>query len=293
MGRSRLSFMRIFYMFLLASISLSVVASADFKAIQQNAKLSDIAYLPQPQVAGSLHDMGYVLQRYNELTETKVSYFLTKKNGKQLLVIRGTSNFENVLLDLDIQFKPDDLIGIQLHQGFSAAAKAVYLDAKSLLSKTQPIHTTGHSLGGAVALILAMYLEKEGYNLQGSTTFGQPKVTNVLGAKQFSHLNVSRIVTPLDMVPLVPALSPLQLQNLDIYWHLGEEVILMSGKEYALSQGLKSMLRASKFVDKVPDETNFQAHKMSHYLALIQQKQNGALQVPYKTGINVFGFSLD
>ena len=285
--------MRIFYMFLLACISLSVVASPDFKEIQQKAKLSNIAYQPQSHVAHSLDEMGYVLQRYNELVATQVSYFLAKKNGQQLLVVRGTSNFENVLVDLDIQFKPDDLTGIQLHQGFSAAAKAVYLDAKPLLSKSLPIHTTGHSLGGAVALILAMYLEKESYNLQGSTTFGQPKVTNVLGAKQFSQLSVSRIVTPLDIVPLVPALSPLQLQNLDIYWHLGEEVILMSGQKYALTQGLKSMLRASKFVDKAPDETNFEAHKMSHYLELIQQKQNGAQQVPYKTGINVFGFSLD
>ena len=285
--------MRIFYMFLLACISLSVVASPDFKAIEQNAKLSNIAYQAQPQIADSLNEMGYALLRYTELTETQVSYFLTKKNGRQLLVVRGTSNFENVLLDLDIQFKPDDLTGIQLHQGFSAAAKAVYLDAKPLLSKSQPIYTTGHSLGGAVALILAMYLEKEGYNLQGSTTFGQPKVTNVTGTGHFEHLSITRVVTPLDMVPLVPALSPLQLQNLDIYWHIGEEIILMSGQDYALTQGLKSMLRASKFVGKVPDEKNFQAHKMSHYLELIQQKQKGAQQVPYKTGINVFGFSLD
>ena len=283
----------IFTLFFTASLSLSVFASPDFNAIYQSAKLSGLAYLPQAQVNEGLEDMGHSLQRYNELPITQVSYFLSEKNGKQFLVVRGTSNLENVLLDLDIQLKPDPLTGIQLHQGFAAAAQAIYADAKPLLSKSQPIYTTGHSLGGAVALILAMYLETEGYNLQGGTTYGQPKVTNVLGARQFSRLNISRVVTPLDMVPLVPALSPLELQNLDIYWHVGEEIILMPANQYAITGGIKSMLRASKFIDKAPDETNFNAHQMTTYLNLIKSKLHNAQQVPYKTGINLFGFSLD
>ena len=285
--------MRILFILLFASFSLSVFASADFNVIQLNAKLSSLAYLPQSQVSEELDNMGHALQRYNELPVTQVSYFLSEIKGKQFLVVRGTSNLENVLLDLDIQLKADVRTGIQLHQGFAAAARAIYLDAKPLLSKSKPIYTTGHSLGGAVALILAMYLEKDAYNLQGSTTFGQPKVTNVLGARQFSQLKVSRIVTPLDMVPLVPALSPLELQNLDIYWHVGEEIILMPANQYAVTSGIKSMLRASKFIDKAPDETNFHAHQMTTYLNLIESKLINAQQVPYKTGINLFGFSLD
>lgn len=286
----RIKFSLLILLYLFPAFSL---ASIDFSRVEQYAMLSSLAYEPSDQVAVKIKETDYILKGQNELTETLVSYFLVEKNNIQILAVRGTANLENVLVDLDIQLKSDKKLGIDLHQGFSAAALAVYKDVKPLLSASKPIVTTGHSLGGAVALILAMHLDADGYQIQQSITFGQPKVTNVTGAGHFDHLPVMRIVTPLDMVPLVPALSPLQLQNLDIFWHLGSEVILMPKQEYAVTQGLKSMLRASKFVDKVPDESNFEAHKMSVYLDLIKHKLTGAQKVTYKTGINLFGFSLD
>lgn len=285
--------MRLFVLVCLIVFSWGAQASIDFLNLQAKAQLSALAYEQPNKIIQTLENMGYQLIRQSQLPETQVSYFLVKKKNEQVLVVRGTANLENVLVDLDMKLKLDSQLNIQLHQGFALAAQAIYQDVKLSLDSSTPIITTGHSLGGAVALILAMHLANDEYPLTQSMTFGQPKVTNVTGASQFSNLAVTRVVTPLDMVPLVPALSPLQLQELDIYWHIGEEVILMAGQEYAITGGLKSMLRASKFIDKAPDESNFEDHKMNRYLHLIQQKIEGAKQVPYVTGINLFGFSLD
>ena len=68
---------------------------------------------------------------------------------------------------------------------------------------------------------------------------------------------------------------------------------MLADKNYAITEGFKSMLRATKFVSNVPDESNVQAHQIGTYLTVIYQKLEGAQQVVYKTDMNLFGFSLD
>ena len=67
-------------------------------------------------------------------------------------------------------------------------------------------------------------------------------------------------------------------------------MILLEGADYSVTSGVKSMLRATKFVTSVPNESNLEAHKMQTYLALIQSKQTGANEVPYKSDFSMFGF---
>jgi hypothetical protein len=283
---------RIVFVFLL--LSSNVFSAPDFFEIKKSALLSAASYASPATIAKRLQAVNYSLIHQAELPGTAVSYFLARSPDKtQYLSFRGTSNLENVLVDLDVSLTLDQSLNIQLHQGFSVAAKAVYEDVIPFLDKSQPIQTTGHSLGGAIAVILAMYLERDGYQLQEVITFGQPKVTNVAGARVFENLPLLRVVTPADIVPLVPPLSPLQLQNLDIYWHNGLEIILLAQKQYALTQGFKSMMRATKFVSALPDESNLKAHQIDTYLALIESNQESAQQVPYKMGISLFGLTLD
>jgi len=294
------------------------LAAQDFTNIQSLAILADAAYLEKgvlqteaqanqtvtgqtssPQInnelslENALQDVRQKLIYHTTIPESQVSYFLSQYNGVQTIAIRGTANLENALLDLNVSLQTDNDLNIMLHQGFASAAKAVYEDVKPYLDKQQPIQTTGHSLGGAIAVILAMYLEKDNYPLSQVITFGQPKVTNVTGAKQFSDLSLIRVVTLNDIVPLVPPISPLQIKDLDIYWHMGEEVILMENNEYAQTNGVKSMLRATKFVSAIPSEKNLFAHKMTTYLALIKEQVKSPNEVPYKTNISLFGISFD
>lgn len=284
---------------LIVTFSLFLVNNAafsamDFKEIKASAQLSAISYAEPELVKERLSRMKYSLVHQAELPGSAVSYYLARAdNGKQRIAFRGTANLENVLVDLDVQLRLDETLGIQLHQGFSSAALAVYENLLPYLDKSKSVYVTGHSLGGAIAVVVGMYLQRDGYQLENVITFGQPKVTNVEGARKFDQLPLLRVVTPADIVPLVPPLSPLQLKNLDIYWHNGVEVILVAAKQYALVKGFKSMMRATKFVSALPNEKNLHAHQIDTYLRLIESNQESAQQVPYKTGVSLFGLTLD
>ena len=268
-------------------------ASPDFSIIESQAQLSNDTYLEANQLQSRLKTQNQTLVHQSIIPESQVSYFLSRANGIQTIAIRGTANLENVMLDLDLELKSDTALDIKLHQGFGSAAKAVYTDVKPYLNEKLPIHITGHSLGGAIAVILGLYLQQEDYAVTQIITFGQPKVTNVTGAKKYDLLPLIRVVTLNDIVPLVPPISPMQIRDLDIFWHIGEEVILMGDNKFSQTNGVKAMLRATKFTTSVPNEKNLIAHKMDTYLSLIDGLTQTATNVPYKTGISIFGFSFD
>ncbi|MFQ3171384.1 MAG: triacylglycerol lipase [Oleispira sp.] len=282
--------------FVMASALLSQKAfsALDFLAIKTAAQLSAVSYVRPDLIDKRLPQLNYALVHYAELPDSAVSYYLAHTtSGLQQLAFRGTTNLENVLVNIDVQLQLNTNLGIQLHQGFSTAAKAAYENVLPYLDKSKPVQTTGHSLGGAIAVIVGMYLQRDGFQLDQIITFGQPKVTNVHGADVFKNLPLMRVVTANDIVPLVPPLSPLQLKSLDIYWHNGVEVILLGEKKYALVEGFKSMMRATKFVSALPSEKNLRAHEIGRYLALIESNQEGAQQMPYKLGFSLFGVTLD
>lgn len=80
----------------------------------------------------------------------------------------------------------------------------------------------------------------------------------------------------------------MDIKNADLYWHAGEELILLQGKEYSMASGIPSMLRTVQFFTETPGEQNLQNHFMTMYLDLIEKKISSAKKVPYKTGISLF-----
>jgi predicted lipase len=284
----------IIFLSLIFTTSLQTAfAALDFSTIKTQAALSNATYLNASQLEKAVKTEGGELIHQTTLPESQVSYFLSRSNNVQTIAIRGTDNLENTMVNLNLSLQPDDQLNIILHQGFALAAQAIYEDVKPYLIDGMPIQTTGHSLGGAISVILAMYLTENNDNLTQAITFGQPKVTNVAGAKKFSHLPLIRVVTAEDIVPLVPPISPMQIQELDIYWHIGEEVILLDHNEYSITSGVKSMLRATKFTSSVPSEKNLNAHKMENYLRLITGLSVAPTEIPYKAEINFWGISIN
>jgi hypothetical protein len=66
------------------------------------------------------------------------------------------------------------------------------------------VHVTGHSLGGAVAQIIGMWLHKRGKNVQ-VFSYGSPKVSNqVLSGGQPTHWRVVRRSDPIPFTPPWP-----------------------------------------------------------------------------------------
>ena len=87
----------------------------------------------------------------------EVAFDVKQDNGITIIVIRGTANAENVQSDIDVRLVTDDDLGIRLHKGFRDASVTVMSGInESSLEKT--VHVTGHSLGGAIAQIIGMWL---------------------------------------------------------------------------------------------------------------------------------------
>ena len=144
--------------------------------------------------------------RINAPSQTDVRYFLERddKAHTQFITVRGTVNGINFSEDFDVTVRDDRKIKIPVHAGFDLAARAVYQDVRPYLKTGYKTYLSGHSLGGAVAAVLAIYLIEDGVDVVRAVTFGQPRFTTADGVKQLGFLPLARVVDENDIVPMVP-----------------------------------------------------------------------------------------
>jgi len=131
----------------------------------------------------------------------EVAFEVKQDNGISIIVIRGTANEGNVLSDIDVRLVDDTRTGIKLHKGFRDAAVTIMQIIDNTKTLEHTVHVTGHSLGGAVAQIIGMWLHTRGKNVQ-VFSYGSPKVSNqVLAGGQPTHWRVVRRSDPIPFTP--------------------------------------------------------------------------------------------
>ena len=141
----------------------------------------------------------------------EVAFDVKQDNGITIIIIRGTANQSNMLSDIDVRLVKDDDLGIYLHKGFKDASTVVmqaidntYENGSKKYTVEHTVHVTGHSLGGAVAQIIGMWLHKRGKNVQ-IYSYGSPKVSSeVLSGGQPNHWRVVRLSDPIPFSPMWP-----------------------------------------------------------------------------------------
>lgn len=155
------------------------------------ARCAQEAYSANPQVGGlpliGLLDRG----------ETQVAVFGCR--NETVVAFRGTSALWDLLVDLRY-VKADCPSGGRVHAGFQAALDQVWNDLSVILERSDlPVTFTGHSLGGALAILAAARhpLAKR------AVTFGAPLVGNQ-GFAATLLVPVWRFENSLDLVTWVP-----------------------------------------------------------------------------------------
>lgn len=171
-------------------------------------------------------------------------------------------------------------VGARFHRGFMEALDEIWepmfqaLDAV-VAKKDRPVFVTGHSLGGALALLAAWRLQRQMISIHNVYTFGAPMVGNEAAAnayeKEFPN-RIYRYVDFGDMVPQLPSVSAFSNE----YWHCLTEVVVgataHAGESIkALASGSPEASMSQAVMDGVWTKatSGIQKHLMGNYITQI------------------------
>ncbi len=130
--------------------------------------------------------------------------------GQAFVAIKGTASLYDALTDLNTGLKTGHT-GFPVHQGFYYAFDSMITELRQFVSRLKGIsvvHCVGHSLGGAVATLVADWLKKnKSIPSVKLYTFGSPRVgLESFASKCTSNLqgDIYRVYHKTDPVPMVP-----------------------------------------------------------------------------------------
>ena len=138
---------------------------------------------------------------------------LTEQAGVTVLAVRGTQpdNLGDWLRDLDVVPRWHPVLGF-CHRGFLDGAEALRPLTRAALQDAPVLVLTGHSMGGAIALLLAALMSARGERLPAATvTFGAPRAGTQALARCLIGCEKALYRNGDDPVPDVPLAMPPEL----------------------------------------------------------------------------------
>ena len=156
--------------------------------------------------------------------------FIAADGSRILAAFRGTDSLPDWLTNLQTSRDPGPWRDTRVHEGFQDAFHAAALRIGEIIGRTRgsrDVWLTGHSLGGALAVLLAATLLESGVPVAGLYTFGAPRVGNSRFAERLNQELADaahwRIVNENDLVPHLPP----QL----FFSHAGNRMLLLDNAE--------------------------------------------------------------
>ena len=152
--------------------------------------------------------------------------FIALDESRLLAAFRGTESLPDWLTNLQTVRDPGPWRNTRVHEGFQDAFHAAALRIGEIIGRERgdrQVWLTGHSQGGALAVLLAATLLESGIPVTGLYTFGTPRVGDTAfasqlnaGLERWAHW---RVVNEGDLVPHVPAQM--------FFSHAGNRMLLM------------------------------------------------------------------
>jgi triacylglycerol lipase len=246
------------------------------------ANMAKISYSSETDIKKIYGDTYRIVVKDTPKSQGQCVLFFDDTQKVQYIANRGSSNLENFVKDGEYLKTLDDKTGIYIHEGFLASTIETHGYILSELNKEYSTFITGHSLGGAIAVVLHLYLLKDGFNITQSVTFGQPQITNYAGVRKYSSIPLLRIVNKKDLVPLLPPLTLVSIAS-GAYRHLGEETILLNNGYCCCLDEISAEDPdiSDYWANLLKGETRIDDHHIDNYISNLQSKLSGCTEVSY------------
>jgi triacylglycerol lipase len=217
----------------LCTLSKDSIPAFDFRELAESARLARDAYRDSASNFAAYGGKYRVELFPLPKSAGQVLFLKDTAARRQLVSIRGTEVklIKSVLTDAQYTKQFDSKLGIYVHSGFQKAVRELYDSLAPKLDTAYSTRITGHSLGGALAVLLTYYLTVDGYRLERTVTFGQPKVTNRAGVEKFKNVSLLRVINDKDPVAYVPPLSYVTAIE-SPYQHAGGALVLQEAPPY-------------------------------------------------------------
>src|SRR5262249_31161968 len=172
------------------------------------AHASDVAYHRAPAAAASRRLGLKTIAFRHKVTRTRG--FLGVCDTHAVLAFRGTDpvTLPSWITDVVARLVERADYRGRVHHGFSSALRRSWSQIEAVLDDLgdKPLFVTGHSMGGALAVLSAYRLAKLGRPAVATYTFGAPRVGDRAFCADY-ELPTYRVVNRLDLVPELPLAS--------------------------------------------------------------------------------------
>jgi hypothetical protein len=220
-------------------------AGGDPRNARSMALISDLAYLPEAEGKAGLREHFNLDAQFFSIGNTQA--YVAKNENHIVVAFRGTeaptsleglkdwllTDARNLLIVPEGRLGTDLAaagVGARFHQGFVNATSDIWdpvaqAVAAEMKKADRPLWVTGHSLGGALALISTWLFLRRTIPVHQTYTYGAPMIGNEIAAKAFDREfagKIFRYTNLLDPVPKLPTLSLIANE----YLHCEKEMCL-------------------------------------------------------------------
>ena len=228
--------------------------AATWPVAEVMAEASRIAYLPPHTAEKEFHTLGFESVKLMS-DGTMIGYVVTA-NDVAVVVFRGTDDPGDWLANLDrfVAKTPDG----PAHRGFYAAYQRLSPQVAALVTASQvrSVWITGHSLGGALAVLCAHDLASNGtLELAGIMTFGQPMVAQSPLTTRIDQLLPAKYVHFANNRDIVPRVEP-------SFSHCGS-LVYYDGEVVRRSKSHLMMGSASSPAETIDADAGFELEPLS------------------------------
>lgn len=221
------------------------------------AKACELAYLDEPAALAAFRTELGLEARLISVDNTQV--YLASDAGSLVVAFRGSqsptsldglkdwllTNANNLLIVPEGRIGTDFAaagVGARFHRGFMQSLAEVWDPLVAAVQAAQdaserPLWVTGHSLGGALALLAAWRFQRRFIPVHEVVTFGAPMVGNAPAATAFEQDFAGRIFRYVDIEDPVPLLPTMSLVA-NAYAHCRDEIRLQGPDPSAFAQAM-------------------------------------------------------